>query len=358
MDGRLFAFDAGAASDEQLRELYDFLMHAAAHDGPEPETEKSDHERYEAFVSSLFRRNSPEPNGRMTFLLARSRDRVAVSIGYTFAGEPDQDLALVTITVHPEQRRQGTGTAVLRAVIPAIRAAGRTRIGATVRSGTAEQWAWNIGFRPVARLAFQHLTISEADPALWQNTSVPAGYRLESWDNTTPEHLLESYARARQGFENLIHHRHATTRTDWTPQRIREDEADSAARNAICRVVAAIHEATEEVVGMTETAVFPTDPPTVAQGYTAVVHEHQGNGLGRAMKAAMIRRLLSEHPTTAKITTRALGDHMLRLNRSLGYQTAAEYAFVEAPIEQLEGTWLSDGSRRRDLKKCHMKLIE
>jgi len=89
---------------------------------------------------------------------------------------------------------------------------------------------------------------------------------------------------------------------------------------------------------MTETAVFPTEPEKVDQGYTAVVREHQGNGLGRAMKAAMMRRLLSERPGTVRITTRALGDHMMRVNRSLGYRTDAEYAFVEAAFEQVERT--------------------
>lgn len=339
MDGRLFAFRADQASDEEFREVYDFLALAAAHDGPEPESapNSTDQERYDAFVSSLFRRNAPESKGHMNLLLARSCGRIAVSIVYTVGGEGDEDLVLMGLTVHPELRRRGAGTEVLRSVLPVFRAIGRTRIAAVVRSGDFEKWAWNVGFRPVVRQAFQHLEVSKADTALWEDVFVPVGYRLESWVNTTPESLLESYARARQGFEDGIHRRLAPAR-DWSPQRIREDEADSAARNATCRVVVAVFEATGEVVGMTETAVFPTESEAVDQGYTAVVREHQGNGLGRAMKAAMMRQLLSELPADVRITTRALGEDMMRLNRSLGYQTDAEYAFVEAGFEQLERT--------------------
>lgn len=339
MDGRLLAFNAATATDEQLREVYDFLALVTTHDGPEPGTNRSDQDRYDAFVASLYRRNSPQASGIMNLFLVRSCGRIAVAVFYTFGGEPDQDLALIDIRVHPEARRQGTGTAVLRAVLPGIRATGRTRIGANVRSGPGETWAWNVGFRPVVRQAFQNLVVSQADPSPWEeDTVVPVGYRLESWDDTTPDHLLETYARARRGFRDVIHPRLAAKETDWTPQRIREDEADSAARNAECRVVVAIHEPTGEIVGMTETAVFLTEPENVTQGYTAVVRDHQGNGLGRVMKAAMMRRLLSARPDVVAITTRALGDHMMQVNRELGYQTVAEYAFIEATIEQLERT--------------------
>lgn len=339
VDGRLFALKAGEAGDEELREVYDFLALVAAHDRAEPDSapDRTDQERYDTFVSSLFRRGSPESSGHLNFLLARSCGRIAVSIVYTVGGEGDEDLVLIGLTVHPELRRRGVGTEVLRSVLPVFRALGRGRIGATVRSGDFERWAWNVGFRPVVRQAFQSIEVSEADAARWEEIPVPVGYRLAAWDDTAPEDLLGPYARARQGFEDVVHPRLAR-RGDWSPRHIREDEADSAARNAACRVVVAIFEATGEVVGMTETAVFAAEPEKVDQGYTAVVREHQGNGLGRAMKAAMMRRLLSEGPGTVRITTRALGDHMMRVNRSLGYRTDAEYAFVEAAFEQVERT--------------------
>ena len=337
-DGRLVPFDAGAASDDELREVFDFLALAAVYDGPPSLFEKSDQDRYDAFVRSLFRRGAPEPNGSMSFLLLRGYGRIAVSVAYAAGGGADGDAVLIDITVHPGLREKGTGTAVLRAMIPVVRAMGRSRIAATVRSGAFEKWAWNLGFRPVVRQAVQYLVVSDADAALWEDVPVPVGYRLESWGSTTPERLLESYARARRGFEDLLPPRFTAGR-DWSPQHIREDEADSAARNAECRVVVAIHEATGEIVGMTETAVFAAEPGNVTQACTAVLREHQGTGLGRAMKAAMTRRLLGELSGDFRITTRALGDRMMRLNRSLGYQTEAEYAFVEVTVDQLERTF-------------------
>lgn len=338
MDGRLLAFKAATASDEQLREVYDFLALAAAHDNPEAVTNKPDEERYDAFVASLFRSGSPQSSGRMNLLLVRCGGRIAVSVAYTFGGGEDGGLVPVKITVHPERRRQGIGTAVLRDVVQVFRATGTTRIGATVQSGDFEKWAWNVGFRPVARQAFQHLMVAEVDHARWEEAPVPVGYRLESWHGAAPEDLLGAYARARREFEGLVPRRFAVERTDWTPERIRENEAKSAAENAECRIVVAIHEATGEIVGMTETTVFPAEPESVTQGTTAVVHKHQGNGLGRVMKAEMMRRLLTERPGTVKVATRALGEHMVLVNRRLGYRTVAEYAYVEATLDHLERT--------------------
>lgn len=82
----------------------------------------------------------------MCLLLVRSAGRIAAPIAYTFGGDADRDLALIEITAHPERRGQGSGTAILRAVIPVIRATGRTRIGATVRSGDPEStWVLSCG---------------------------------------------------------------------------------------------------------------------------------------------------------------------------------------------------------------------
>ena len=88
VDGRLFALKAGEAGDEELREVYDFLALVAAHDRAEPDSapNRTDQERYDTFVSSLFRRGSPEPSGHLSFLLARSCGRIAVSIVYTVSG--------------------------------------------------------------------------------------------------------------------------------------------------------------------------------------------------------------------------------------------------------------------------------
>jgi mycothiol synthase len=70
---------------------------------------------------------------------------------------------------------------------------------------------------------------------------------------------------------------------------------------------------------------------------TAVLAGHRGHGLGVAMKAELVRRLLLERPEIVRVntTTDATNKHMVAVNHVLGYRTKFGMVNVEAEIGPL-----------------------
>lgn len=245
--------------------------------------------------------------------------------------------ALVEIRVHPDLRRRGIATDFLRALIPAMHAADRTHVlGATDSHGGGEVWAASVGMSPTLRYVQQYLNLADADRALW-DLPEPDGYRLRSWTGAAPDDLIASYAVARQAIDDAVQGHMRWDEPHWTPERVREMEARYSSVDREFRSVVAVHEATGEVAGVTDVTIAAARPTVVQQGYTAVRREHRGRGLGLAMKAALLRLLVAEHPTAQKAMTQTADlDHMAGINRALGFQVLADSVYVEAEIADIE----------------------
>lgn len=259
-------------------------------------------------------------------------------IGTSYADYPELEnrhLATVRIIVTPTRRRQGTGTALLRAILPALRAHDRTVVvGEGVKADAAgDLWARELGFTRTHAYVRQILNVPEAAPALWQ-CPVPDGFRLQRWTGEAPEELLEQYARARTAILDAPIGDSSIEFEDWTPERVRAHEADLRARNVENRVVVAVHESSGQIAGITEIQLFAMQPEWAFQGDTAVAVDFRGQGLGLAVKGAMLRWLTAERPAIVGILTQTAYDnaHMIRINHALGYTTTATMAEFEADI--------------------------
>ena len=92
------------------------------------------------------------------------------------------------------------------------------------------------------------------------------------------------------------------------------------------------HDATAEIVGLSE-LYLPDESPWVAfQGDTGVDPAHRGHGLGAWMKAHNHLRLAAERPdvTVVKTWNAAANEPMLRINRALGFE----------PVQRFRGWFL------------------
>lgn len=175
--------------------------------------------------------------------------------------EENTETAFVQIEVHPDRRREGIGTMVLRSLMSEARAAGRTLVIGTnvVVDGDGEKWALAIGFAPVLPVLIQHLVVADVDRRKW-DVPVPEGYLLRMWTGAAPEELIGSYARARTAIRDAPKGSMTFDDPEWTPERVRKEEATYAAQNAEYRIVAAVHEAGGEVVGITELVISAGRP--------------------------------------------------------------------------------------------------
>ena len=267
--------------------------------------------------------------------VARQDGHIVGSCTAIYPELENRHLASVRVIVTPALRRQGTGTALLRAMLPAVRAHGRTVVvGENIKAdASGELWAKEMGFARSHAYVRQTLDLPEVAPALWQRP-VPDGFRLERWIGAAPDELLEQYARARTAILDAPIGDSSIEFENWTPERVRAHEADLRARNAENRVVVAVQESSGRVAGITELQLLPIKPDSAFQGDTAVAVDFRGHGLGVAVKGAMLRWLTAERPAITVVLTQTAHDnaHMIRINHALGYTTTVTLAEFEADI--------------------------
>jgi mycothiol synthase len=246
-------------------------------------------------------------------------------------GGTDSDLAAINITVDPGHRRRGIGTALLREL--AMAAGSRnTLLMENIRPGTpAHAFADYHEFAVVQRTVQLSLDLARADRARWQVGAAP-GYRLARWTGTAPEDLLSSYATARNAIRQAPHGDMSFTEPEWTPERVRDEEAMIRGRDGELRVVAAVHEQTGQVAGLTYLVVYQHRPELADQEDTAVLAAHRGHGLGAWMKAANLRWLAADCPVVKRVRTSNAADneHMLRVNHQVGFRVDVISANREA----------------------------
>jgi GNAT superfamily N-acetyltransferase len=261
--------------------------------------------------------------------------------GYAWLALPRMEnvhAVYIDIVVRPELRRLDVGTGFLRVLAATATAEGRTHVFGVARSdGPGAAWATRVGFTRVHGYIQQKLVLADVDPALW-NVPTAAGFRLERWIGATPEDLLDSFAQARQAMSDAPRGESSMDAPDWTPERVRQYNEQIAARNVEQRVVVAVQEADGRVAGLTELYVERTKPEGARQQDTAVLKEFRGLGLGRAMKAAMLRWLVEDQAGVERITTQTAVDnpHMARVSREVGFQDLWREDHLEAAIGGLK----------------------
>jgi RimJ/RimL family protein N-acetyltransferase len=92
-----------------------------------------------------------------------------------------------------------------------------------------------------------------------------------------------------------------------------------------------------ELAAFTNVVLAPEWPEVVHQDDTAVAVPHRGHGLGFAVKATNLLRLVTERPEAHCVTTwnAASNEHMLRVNHRLGFECEAQFEAYEVTADLL-----------------------
>lgn len=323
-------FDPSQALDGELAEHYKFAL--ATHEVDRPNEPVVG---YDNFVGRL--RTCPAGIGEQRFWVARHNGRLVGIVDLLLPSSENANMTIVQVQVRPDARRRGIGTSLLRVAVQ--HGDGRDLIvGAGIREGSdGARWAGALGFVTTTRIARQVLDVSGTDVALW-HVPIPAGYRLERWVGAVPDALIDSYAQARTAITDAPMNESSYRHPVWTAERVREAEAEAAASGIEQRVVVAVHENTGTVAGLTEIALHPGMLDEASQRDTAVLARHRGHGLGRCLKAAMMKWLVTERSGIARVstTTDASNSHMIEVNHQLGYRTLRVMTSAESRRADLE----------------------
>ncbi|MCC9307615.1 GNAT family N-acetyltransferase [Kitasatospora sp. RB6PN24] len=291
---------------------------------------------YEASIGRL--RTPPLEDGPCRFWVGHLDGRLVGSVRVALPEGSNSGIVNVEVHVHPELRRRGIGTALLRAAMPAVLDARRgTVLGQPMKPDSAgAPWVAGLGFEVTHSMVMQVLPIATTPAQLW-DVPDPAGYRLAHWTGATPERFIDSYAMARQAIQDAPFGRTSYRPTVWTPAQICATDRELAEAGAEQRVVIAIDDATDQVVGAHVIHTYPHRPGVGFIHDTSVLAAHRGHGLGRAIKAAMMRQLTDERPDLERIltTTATTNTYMIDINLALGYHTARTMNWVETTTTSL-----------------------
>jgi GNAT superfamily N-acetyltransferase len=252
----------------------------------------------------------------------------------------NQHRAECELLVSPDARRAGVGTALLAALTAAAQEAGCTVLGFEVELPDTVAFLTRFGGKRCVGDARGVLEIADVDradvAACAERPAGAADYSLLCWDDGVPDEWLAELARVVTAMNDAPVGEMAWNDEEPDPDRVRGWHTMLRSRGDSIWTICALHEPTGRLAGLTELVFYAGFPERAYQESTAVDPPHRGHGLGLWMKATMLQRVLVERPQVASIETgnADVNEHMLRINRRLGFRTAAavaEYEIEAAP---------------------------
>jgi GNAT superfamily N-acetyltransferase len=326
-------FDVHTASEDDLRKRYEFGCRLDEELDPETPHAPYDAWRRQITTTSKFR--------DVLRWVARDGDE-HIGHGYLGLGRTDDNrhLCHADIWVAPEQRRQGIGADLLRVILDAAEADGRSVVGGgTVQGHDAEQFLKTAGFEQKlldrrSRLHIDRIPEGLLDQWLADAEKKATGYSLiEIAKKVQPEYrerfldVLGAMNDApREGLDREDEHYSLEQLDDWERQSEENGTEDS--------FLVVMHDETGEFAGYTGIEWDPAQPTVLWQGGTAVKAAHRGHAIGRWLKAANIRAVQARNPEARFIDTWNAGSNkwMLAINDDLGFAPYIWYTAWQAPI--------------------------
>jgi GNAT superfamily N-acetyltransferase/RimJ/RimL family protein N-acetyltransferase len=237
------------------------------------------------------------------------------------------DQAYLNLVVHPAGRRRGLGRTLLQHAAGRVAANGRIVLNGAARDGSpGEAFARVAGAKPGLVEVQRVLDIGKLEQGKLAGLRGPAeraaaGYSLVSWVGPVPEEYIEQTAAVYNGMADAPRDAEISHEA-WDAQRVRERVNGLRPQYGMRDyAVAARHDDTGELAGLTEVSVDPADPGWGFQVFTVVRREHRGHRLGLLLKIAMMELLATTEPQLERIVTwnGQSNEHMIAVNEAMGY---------------------------------------
>ncbi|WP_238010822.1 GNAT family N-acetyltransferase [Dactylosporangium sp. AC04546] len=251
-----------------------------------------------------------------------------------------EEIGVLELSVVPAARRSQVGTALLAAVARRAAEEGFESVGVEVIGGTpAVKFFETHGFECAFIEMRNLLDLGGVD---WLRlgemaAGIGAGYRVEYHPGGPPESHYAAYAAAKEAARAAVVEDLELRPSSYDAERLRASLGTLHARGLKPYIVLAVHEATDEIAGLTE-VVVPAQRPTRADQYDTIeVPIHRGYGISRAIKARMLFELRAAEPHLLDVQTwNALeNEPLLQVNAELGFKPDREWREYEADVVDL-----------------------
>lgn len=279
------------------------------------------------------------PSVRGRSLYWATEDAVASLVLFT-DGVNDHTAFLDELTVRPDARRHGVGTALWARAREELLADGRTSVATEVDlGGPGQAFAEAMGFENVLSMAWYVQDVREARwvqgaQAAKEGAGAPApGYELHCWPGLVPDEWAQAAAIAHGAMEDAPMGELDQQIQTWTAERLHAAHRKILDRGGALTTVAAVTP-DGEVAAYTELVLPDPAGPRALQYDTVVVPAHRGHGLGRAVKLRMLAEEATLHPDLRTIATSVADDNipMLAVNEALGYRRERAVGYFQLTL--------------------------
>jgi GNAT superfamily N-acetyltransferase len=253
-------------------------------------------------------------------------------------------LVWAQITVLPEHRRRGHGSAIMNEAVRKTREAGRS----TIWVGTAEddqgarKFVENLGFSYASHDARRRQVLSDVNHAevqrLWAEAQEAASdYCLERLQPPLADDVLAELVEVTAAINDAPMGDLTYEDEKFDVQRLRDFETALLGRGECAYRVISRHRETGEVGGHTVVMVHPLRPEVGGQGDTAVARHHRGRRLGLLLKIDMLHWLADAEPQLKIIETWNNADNkfMINVNEALGYRMSRIFNMYELKLDSV-----------------------
>lgn len=255
----------------------------------------------------------------------------------------NRQLAWLEVAVDPDARRRGIARSLVAAVLPVAREDGRTLVMAGAPAGGPGSAAAAAVGLTVGQVEHRNrVRTADLPRALLESwvadaAAGAAGYSLVAVDGPLPEDLLGPYASLLPVMNDAPIDDLALEDFVFSVDDARAVQVATEQRGTVRWTVLARHDATGELVGLTQLFIPAVDSWLAEQGDTGVVAAHRGHGIGRWLKAVNALRLLDERPDVHVVQTWNAGTnrYMLAINHAMGFRAEAEQELVQGDLATL-----------------------
>jgi GNAT superfamily N-acetyltransferase len=258
----------------------------------------------------------------------------------------NEHVANFRIEVLPEFRCQGLGRRILNILLPFAKERKRSLLIAWVndRVPAAAIFLERMGAQPGLAGNVNQLKVSEFDRSLmdrWlrQSENLSTEFEMGLWEGAVPEdHIVETAALIEKLANDQPRDNLEVEDEKITPDFLRQIQQNLTAAGEQMWTLYILDRANQKLVGLTEVSWHPNRPMILNQGFTAVDATYRNKGLGRWLKATMMKKILEERPQVEFIRTRNANSNapMLKINNEMGFQPYSSIAAWQVKLDQVE----------------------
>ena len=281
------------------------------------------------------------PDEQYLYLPAAGADPVGL-LSVDLPTRDNLHLVWAEITVRPDRRREGHGSAMMAEVLRRTQEAGRTTVwvGGAADNPVVPRFLDRFGFRYASHDARRKQQLADVDGdeiARLRREAEPfaADYELLRLTPPLSDELMTEVAEVAESINDAPMGDLTYEREVYDLSLMKDVEAARIGRGDRLYRVVARHRQTGRLAGHTVVITNPLRPTRGSQGDTAVAREHRGHRLGLLLKIEMMAWLAETEPQLEHIETwnQADNGYMISVNEAIGYRLDRVFNMYELTLD-------------------------